>query len=472
MSQRDCNVVLKYCELIDEFIKVRIFSDDDLTELLYVKSVPNKKAYQQLVINSCIVNYHDEVLPLFKKINRVYKLEALEELLYQICVEVNPHLEIHQVALPIEDEEGDFGCLHLISNPQEKSKRDFQKRIMEIESKLSRSIIGQAEAVRIVSDSVRKAAAGLKAPNKPIGVFLLVGSTGTGKTEMAKATAKHLFGDLTKLVRVDCSEYALPHEYAKLIGAPPGYIGHNEGGFLTEGVREKKGCVVLFDEIEKAHFKVHNILLQIMDEGFLTDNKGSVIGFNRTIIFLTSNIGVDEVDRVRNRMGFDMDKRQVLDQMSMRDAISTAMKDVFNPEFINRLDDMIVFNNLDLKDCVSIVRNQLTEVSSYLEPSGIKLTFSKRLDKYVARMGYNPEYGARELRRIIQKKIETPLSNLILNEKYKEGDSIHVDIKRNKVLFETQRAKRKTKQKSASSAPAKNATPPQEVEETLPVRTG
>ena len=118
MSQRDCNVVLKYCELIDEFIKVRIFSDDDLTELLYVKSVPNKKAYQQLVINSCIVNYHDEVLPLFKKINRVYKLEALEELLYQICVEVNPHLEIHQVALPIEDEEGDFGCLHLISNPQ------------------------------------------------------------------------------------------------------------------------------------------------------------------------------------------------------------------------------------------------------------------------------------------------------------------------------------------------------------------
>jgi ATP-dependent Clp protease ATP-binding subunit ClpC len=404
-----CNVVLKYCEIIDEFIKVRIFSDDDISELLYVKSVPNKKAYQQLVINACIVNYNDEVLPLFKKVNRVYKLEALEELLYQICVEVNPHLEIHQVALPIEDEEGGFGCLHLISNQPDKSNKDFKKKIFEMESKLSNMIIGQPETVSIVSNAVKKAAVGLKAPNRPIGVFFLVGSTGTGKTEMAKATARHLFGDLTKLVRVDCSEYALPHEYAKLIGAPPGYIGHNEGGFLTEAVKEKKGCVILFDEIEKAHFKVHNLLLQIMDEGFLTDNKGSVVGFANTIIFLTSNIGVDQVEAVRNRMGFDMKKRQVLDQISMKDAMTEAMKDAFNPEFINRLDEMIVFNPLTMKDCVKIAHNQLNEVASYLDNSEITLLFSKKVERYIAKEGYSAEYGARELRRLIQKKIENPL---------------------------------------------------------------
>ncbi|MFH2001989.1 MAG: AAA family ATPase [Planctomycetota bacterium] len=440
MSHTDCNVVLKYCEIIDEFIKVRIFSDDDISELLYVKSVPNKKAYQQLVINACIVNYNDEVLPLFKKVNRVYKLEALEELLYQICVEVNPHLEIHQVALPIEGDENGFGCLHLINNQQEKNKKEFRKKIFEMESKLSTMIIGQQQTVSIVSNAVKKAAVGLKAPNRPIGVFFLVGSTGTGKTEMAKATARHLFGDLTKLVRVDCSEYALPHEYAKLIGAPPGYIGHNEGGFLTEAVKEKKGCVILFDEIEKAHFKVHNLLLQIMDEGFLTDNKGTVVGFNHTIIFLTSNIGVTQVANIKNRMGFDMKKRQVLDKRHMDDAITEAMKDVFNPEFINRLDDMIVFNSLGEHDCVKIARNQLEEVASYLKSSEISLAFTSKVKKYIAKQGYNPEYGARELRRIIQKKIENPLSELILRGDFTQGDTIEVDVTRNKVSFSVRNA--------------------------------
>lgn len=472
MSHTDCNVVLKYCEIIDEFIKVRIFSDDDISELLYVKSVPNKKAYQQLVINACIVNYNDEVLPLFKKVNRVYKLEALEELLYQICVEVNPHLEIHQVALPIEGDEDGFGCLHLINNQQEKNKKDFKKKIAEMESKLSNMIIGQKETVSIVSNAVKKAAVGLKAPNRPIGVFFLVGSTGTGKTEMAKATARHLYGDLTKLVRVDCSEYALPHEYAKLIGAPPGYIGHNEGGFLTEAVKEKKGCVILFDEIEKAHFKVHNLLLQIMDEGFLTDNKGSIVGFSHCIIFLTSNIGVEQVANIKNRMGFDMSKRQVLDKSHMDDAITEAMKDVFNPEFINRLDDLIVFNSLDEKDCVKIAKNQLDEVSSYLKSSEIKLSFTNKVKQYIAKEGYNPEYGARELRRIIQKKIENPLSELILHGDFQKGDAIKVNVSRNKVNFKVKYAERKEKdEENLPVAPEQEVKDTVEEKETVPVTT-
>ncbi len=448
MSHHDCNIVLKYCEIVDEFIKVRIFSDDDVSELLCVKSVPNKKAYQQLVVNACIVKYIDEVLPLFKKINRVYKLDALEELLYQICVEVNPHLEIHQVSIPIEDDEVGFGCPHLINSKPKKNKNSFQKKIFEIEEKLSSMIIGQQEVVHTVSNAVKKAAVGLKAPNMPVGVFFLVGSTGTGKTEMAKATARHLFGDLTKLVRVDCSEYALPHEYAKLIGAPPGYIGHNDGGFLTESVKEKKGCVILFDEIEKAHFKVHNLLLQIMDEGFLTDSKGSIVGFNKTIVFLTSNLGVDEVEGIRNRMGFDMKKRQVLDKKSMREAITDSMKNTFRPEFINRLDDMVIFNSLSKNDCVKIAKNQLNEMASHLETAGIKLVATKKVDQYVAKKGFSPEYGARELRRVIQKDIENTLSELILNGKFSDGDSLQVDIKGKKVVFIHKNTPAKSKDKN------------------------
>jgi ATP-dependent Clp protease ATP-binding subunit ClpC len=302
-----------------------------------------------------------------------------------------------------------------------------------------------------------------------------VGSTGTGKTEMAKAVARHLYGDLTKLVRVDCSEYALPHEYAKLIGAPPGYIGHNEGGFLTEAVKEKKGCVLLFDEIEKAHFKVHNLLLQIMDEGFLTDSKGSIVGFNRTLIFLTSNIGVEEVESVKNRMGFDMKQRQVLDRMSMQDAITASMKDVFRPEFINRLDDLIVFNTLTKQDCVKIARNQLEEMTTYLAQSDINLSTTAKVAKYIADQGYSAEYGARELRRIIQKKIENPLSEFILKGQFNAGDTIQVDVKRKKVQLTktsvTPKDDKSTKTSDKAKASAREKKKEKEIKETLPVRT-
>jgi len=288
-----------------------------------------------------------------------------------------------------------------------------------------------------------------------------------GNTEMAKATARHLFGDLTKLVRVDCSEYALPHEYAKLIGAPPGYIGHNEGGFLTEAVKEKKGCVVLFDEIEKAHFKVHNLLLQIMDEGFLTDNKGSIVGFSNTIIFLTSNVGVEEVEAIRNRMGFDSGKREVLDKLSTWDAIVQSMKNMFNPEFINRLDEMIVFNNLTQKDCVDIAKNQLNEVASWLGNTDVTFTFTPKVEKHIATKGHNPHYGARELRRLIQKEIEHPLSDLIISDKFKSGDTIVADINRSKVTF----TKKKPKPNPKKKATKKDETKGKTEEKMVPVRT-
>jgi len=445
-------MVLKYCELIDEFIKIRVFSDENVSELLSIKTIPNRKAYQQLILNACIINYHDDVLPLFKKYNKVYKAEAIEELLYQICVEVNPHMEIHQVAIPFEDQEGALTHLHLIQEQQLRNSSEYHNKISKIEASLSKMVIGQTQAVTSVSQAIKKAAVGLKNPNRPIGVFLLVGPTGTGKTEMAKAVTRYLYGDLSKIVRVDCSEYALPHEYAKLIGAPPGYIGHNEGGFLTEAVKEKKNCVALFDEIEKAHFKVHNLLLQLMDEGFLTDSKGYRVPFSNCIVFLTSNIGVEDLDSYRNRMGFDLKKRQGdLDRVTAKDTVRQAMKTLFRPEFINRLDDTILFNSLTVKDCVKIAQNQLNEVATYVESSGMTLSFTQKLTRYIGERGYSPEYGAREIRRLIRTKLENPLSEQLLNGVFSGGDAITADVKRGKIIFESGGET----QKSGSNALAK-----------------
>jgi ATP-dependent Clp protease ATP-binding subunit ClpC len=426
----DCNVILKYCEILDEFVKIRVFTEEDISELLKVKNVPNRNAYQQLVVNACVVNFLDEVVPLFKRQSRVYKTAALEELLYQICVEVNPQLEIHQVALPMQEErEAQGGHLHLLASPGLKNQRESRRNLARVEADLRRSIIGQDHALDAVMKAFRKAAAGLKDPRRPIGVFLLVGQTGTGKTELAKVTARHLFGDSSRMVRIDCSEYALPHEYAKLIGAPPGYVGHNEGGQLTEQMREKKAGVVLFDEIEKAHRKVHNLLLQIMDEGFLTDSKGQVVPFGRSFVLLTSNLGVDEIDNIRNRMGFDWKKRVHLAQDDAKDATLEAMKHAFRPEFINRLDGVLVFNSLNEQDCVKIARNQLAQVGSFLKESGIELEFAPSVARRVARIGFNPDYGARELRRIIQSQVEEPLSEQILRGEFGPGDHVRVQVR-------------------------------------------
>jgi ATP-dependent Clp protease ATP-binding subunit ClpC len=452
----DCNVILKYCEILDEFVKIRVFTEEDIAELLKVKNVPNRNAYQQLVVNACVVNYLDEVVPLFKKQNRVYKTAALEELLYQICVEVNPQLEIHQVALPMRDEADAGGHLHLLATPGLKNQRESRRNLARIESELRRAIIGQDGAIDAVMKAFRKAAAGLKDPRRPIGVFLLVGQTGTGKTELAKMTARHLFGDSTRLVRIDCSEYALPHEYAKLIGAPPGYVGHNEGGQLTEQMKEKKSGVVLFDEIEKAHRKVHNLLLQIMDEGFLTDSKGQVVPFNRSFIFLTSNVGVDEINSIRNRMGFDWKTRVHLAHEDSKDATLDAMKHTFRPEFINRLDGALVFNSLTEQDCVKIARNQLAQVATWLKESGIELEFAPSVAKRVARVGFNPDYGARELRRIIQNEVEEPLSEQILRGDFAQGDHVRMSLRGHK--FATTRlsraSHRRTPDGPAADAPA------------------
>ena len=268
--------MIKYFDLIDEFIKVRCCSEELLQEL-HQAPITNKSDYRQRVVTSCVPTFESEILSAVRRMDEGYDAEIVEELLYQICIDVNPSLEIHQVSIPT-DEDGSADAENsdpFLTRPgNEQARQSLFRRVTSLERDLRQQIIGQDEAITSLTRAVKKAAVGLKRPSHPVGTFLLVGRTGTGKTELAKSLARSLFDDPSAMIRVDCSEYALPHEYAKLIGSPPGYIGHNEGGFLTEGIKKKPTSVVLFDEIEKAHSKVHNLLLQLLDEGIITDSKG------------------------------------------------------------------------------------------------------------------------------------------------------------------------------------------------------
>jgi len=430
--------VIKYFDLIDEFIKVRCCSDELLQEL-HAAPITNKSNYRRRVVRSCVPSFETEVLAGVKRLDEGYDIEIIEELLYQICIDVNPSLEIHQVSIPsptgakAANEPEDM----FIPVPgNEAARQSLFRRVASLERTLRQQIIGQDEAIASLVRAVKKAAVGLKRPTHPVGTFLLVGRTGTGKTELAKVVARNLFDDPSAMIRVDCSEYALPHEYAKLIGSPPGYIGHNEGGFLTEAIKKKPNSVVLFDEVEKAHYKVHNLLLQLLDEGIITDSKGQTVSFHHAMILMTSNLGIEKIDAVRTRMGFSAaHRRQSLKDIDLRTVTLEALKEFFRPEFVNRIDEVVMFNPLDEKVCQRIAGNMLREVADLLKRRGISTTFSPGVRVLLARQGFSEEYGARELRRLIKRRIEDPITEMILDHDLGQDSTVHVKIRNGEYVF-------------------------------------
>ncbi|MGD0132052.1 MAG: ATP-dependent chaperone ClpB [Bryobacteraceae bacterium] len=368
-----------------------------------------------------------------EKAERQYDLNKAAELKYGRLTELERKLKTEESRLAekqsgkrlLKEEVDEEDIAQVVSRwtgvPVSKLLEGEMQKLLHLEDELHLRVIGQDEAVQAVSEAVMRARSGLKDPNRPIGSFIFLGPTGVGKTELARALAEYLFDDEKAMIRIDMSEYQEKHTVARLLGAPPGYIGYEEGGQLTESVRRRPYCVVLFDEIEKAHSDVFNVLLQILDDGRLTDGQGRTVDFKNTIVIMTSNIGSPRILEYRGAfagVGFDV----------MKDTVLEELRGHFRPEFLNRVDEVIVFHALTEEHLKQIVNIQLNGLRKRLAERHIELELTDRASEHLVRSGYDPSYGARPLKRAIQREIETPLARRILGGEVRDGHRVVVDL--------------------------------------------
>jgi ATP-dependent Clp protease ATP-binding subunit ClpC len=359
------------------------------------------------------------------------------ELTDRLAAEEKDWKEAHSKSQTIVDENEIADVLAAISGvPVKKLQQEESERLMKMEETIHARVIGQDAAVSTVSKAIRRSRVGLKNPARPVGSFLFLGPTGVGKTHLCRALAEILFGDENAIIRVDMSEYMEKHNASKLIGSPPGYVGYDEGGQLSERVRRKPYSVVLFDEIEKAHPDVFNILLQVLDEGHITDSQGRKINFKNTLIIMTSNAGAREIVNPK-KLGFAAQADKSRDYEDMKKRVMDEVKNIFRPEFINRIDDIIVFHPLTDEDVQSITRLMLAETSERAaKQMGITLEFSDEMVEAIAKEGYDQSYGARPLRRAIQSKVEDELAEAILKGSLREGHTVRGVVHEGKIIFQ------------------------------------
>ena len=344
--------------------------------------------------------------------------------------------------------------------PVTRLTEDESMRLLKLEEKLHQRVVGQDEAVNAVAKAIRRSRVGLKDPKRPIGSFLFLGPTGVGKTELCKTLAEAMFGDENAMVRIDMSEYMEKHTVSRLVGSPPGYVGHEEGGQLTEKVRRKPYSVVLFDEIEKAHEDVWNILLQILEDGIVTDSQGRKVDFKNTIIVMTSNVGAKNITADAARLGFDGSEKGEKESEEVRfdrirDAVMADLKRTFRPEFLNRIDEIIVFRQLTEDNIRQIARRMLDVTGARMAQQGITLAADDDAVAELARDGFDPQYGARPLRRAIQSMVEDAVAEKMLEGQLKSGDTAHVRLRDGKVVIESEAA-------PAAEAPAETTKTPAE----------
>jgi ATP-dependent Clp protease ATP-binding subunit ClpC len=422
MHPRPSRSVLRYFVPSDAFVRIAVL--EGAHAALAAQPGLTRGAYRRLVIDACCPQLGPDAWTRLRQDCPEDPLAA-EDLLYQLCIEVNPHLDIHVVQLREANAEQPAPAVET----GDVWRRALQRRVRGLERRLERRVIGQREAIAAATRCVARAAAGLHGADRPLAALLFVGRTGTGKTELARALSRELYADgpQPRLVRIDCSEFASSHEYAKLIGSPPGYIGHEHGGMLTEALKRTPDCVVLFDEIEKAHPRLHNLLLQVLDEGRLTDGRGRTVDVTRAVLCLTSNVGAREVRRAGQRVGFGADsgvERATVEELTRR-----ALEEQFAPEFLARLDERLVFRDLDLGDARAVAAKLLGELGLRARTQRAKLMLSPAVAGWVARRGFDPDNGARELRRVIQTHIEAPLAELLLGPR-PAGGAVEVRIAR------------------------------------------
>ena len=323
------------------------------------------------------------------------------------------------------------------------------ERLLKMEETLGKKVIGQEEAIKVIAKSIRRARAGLKDPRRPIGSFIFLGPSGVGKTELAKRVAEFLFGDVDAMVRIDMSEYLESHTVSRLIGSPPGYVGYGEGGQLAEPVRRKPHSVVLFDEIEKAHQDVRNVLLQVLDDGRITDAQGHVVDFKNTVIIMTSNVGAELITR-ETAIGFLTRDDAIAGYERMKERVLEELKKAFRPEFLNRVDETVVFHPLSKQDLAQIVDIMISEVNERLREKVITLDLSEKAKAFLVEKGYDPKFGARPLRRTIEEHIEDTLSEEILRGRFGYGSKIKADVEADKIVFSGKKGKKEQETKPKS----------------------
>jgi ATP-dependent Clp protease ATP-binding subunit ClpC len=317
--------------------------------------------------------------------------------------------------------------------PLSKIEEAESKRLLNMEEDLHNRVVGQEEAIAVVTRAIRRSRAGLKDPRRPVGTFIFLGPTGVGKTELARALAEFLFGNESALIRVDMSEYMERFNVSRLTGAPPGYIGYDEGGQLTEQVRRKPYSVVLLDEIEKAHPDIYHVLLQVMDDGHLTDSYGRKVDFKNVVLIMTSNLSARAIEK-NTAIGFQKDSEDVTFS-KMKESVMNELKKTFNPEFLNRIDEAVMFHTLNMDHIKQIVDIMLRRLNQQMGERGITLEIDDSAKEWLARQGYDPAYGARPLRRAIQRHIEDPLSEEVLRGEFPQGGVVQIKLAGEELVF-------------------------------------
>ena len=383
----------------------------------------------------------EETKQAIEKAERAYELEKVAELRYGRLNELDSKLKEAEAVLEsnkgalLKEEVDDEDIAEVVARwtgiPVTKLLEGEVHKLLQLGAHLHERVVGQDEAVDAIADAVVRARAGIQDPERPIGSFIFLGPTGVGKTELARTLAAYLFNDEKALIRIDMSEYMEKHAVARLIGAPPGYIGYEEGGQLTEAVRRKPFSVVLFDEVEKAHPDVFNLLLQILDEGRLTDSQGRTVDFRNTVLIMTSNIGSAEI------LEFD-GATDSENYQSMKSAVLELMKHHFRPEFLNRVDETVVFHALDREQLVAIVDIQLERLRGRLAEKRIELELTDEAKRFIAEAGFDPVYGARPIKRTIQKSVETEIARQLLSGEIQEGKKLVIGVGDNALTFQSQ----------------------------------
>lgn len=444
----------KWWSRLNKYIDIKVFSKSDMANILKQRLFHNKISFETYIVSVCVIGFR-ELFDLLDEMGipqRISPPKLINEL-YELCKNCNPFLtyEAAQELVPDEDTSGDCqtprqdsmasNLKRLMKKKKAKLFKDVPKEdILRIADNMKIFLIGQDDVVDDISEAIQRASVGLKDPEKPIGSFLFAGRTGCGKTYTSKVLADELIkGSKNNIVNIDCSEYSADHEYSKLIGAPSGYIGHEHGGILTNVIAKNPFSVVVFDEVEKASSKVHQLMLQILEEGRLTDGKGNVVSFKDAIIVMTSNIGVKEIESIKKTIGFgDVNK---LTEEKKNVALKDALKSKFPPEFLNRIDSIVYFKTLSKKDYLRIIDIELNKLNDNLEAnkseySSMKLLFDNKIKNYIYDKGINEEFGARPLKRCIEKEISTPLAKKLIRDTIDKDAVILITYAKSKVEFE------------------------------------